>query len=187
MSKKKKGEGSKPCSKCGVLKLLEEFPWMKSSTDGLGSWCLACASAHAKKKYASDPEKYRSLTRAYREKNPDSAAQYQRDRRKLYPGKVKDCQLRYKYGITIDDWNRMFELQKGACAICKIAGVCLCVDHNHTTGKVRELLCVQCNYAIAHLKDCAKLALEAASYLTRHEISQQSAGVNKPKTKLHKN
>ena len=56
----------------------------------------------------------------------------------------KDHQLRYKFGITLEDFDRMVESQDGLCAICegenvKIRGVivALAVDHNHKTGKVR--------------------------------------------------
>lgn len=166
----------KTCGRCGEPKPLLEFTRRSAVKSGYGSWCLVCASGYSKTKYNRNPTEGRKRVQSFRESNPSYSSEYQRNRRKFFPEKVKDAQLRHKYGISIDDWNRMFKQQKGACAICKAKKVCLCVDHNHRTGAVRELLCAQCNYAIAHLKDSATLALEAARYLKRHSLSGKNAG-----------
>lgn len=53
-----------------------------------------------------------------------------------------------QYGITIQDYNRMFAEQSGHCKMCggsPLEGQSLHVDHDHTTGTVRGLLCVSCN------------------------------------------
>lgn len=79
-----------------------------------------------------------------------------------------------KYGINVDTYNSMFLSQKGVCAICgqpetklvrdKISA--LAVDHCHSTGKVRGLLCVRCNMGIGHFKDSLEV-LEAAYHYLR--------------------
>lgn len=67
--------------------------------------------------------------------------------------------LRRKYGISVKEYDAMFEQQGGVCAICSAApnGKRLAVDHNHTTGAVRALLCGPCNTALgvleAHLEE----------------------------------
>ena len=78
--------------------------------------------------------------------------------------KNKDHQLKYKFGITLEDFDRMVESQNGLCAICegknvKINGriVSLAVDHNHETGKVRGLLCNGCNTSLGRFKTIAIL------------------------------
>lgn len=73
-----------------------------------------------------------------------------------------------KYGITVEDFNKMLEEQGGVCAICK--SNCninrrLCIDHCHTTGKVRGLLCSECNSGIGKLKDDKELLKSALAYL----------------------
>jgi len=85
--------------------------------------------------------------------------------------KNKDHQLKYKFGITLEDFDRMVESQNGLCAICdgenvKINGkiVSLAVDHNHETGKVRGLLCNGCNTSLGRLKTIAMLK-KAIKYL----------------------
>jgi recombination endonuclease VII len=56
--------------------------------------------------------------------------------------------LKAKYGITLEDYAAMLERQDGQCAICGTADEKLVVDHNHTTGRVRSLLCHLCNALI---------------------------------------
>ena len=60
--------------------------------------------------------------------------------------------MKYLYGITSDNYNQLFQQQKGHCAICgkhqsKLKRR-LDIDHNHKTGKVRGLLCNYCNKVI---------------------------------------
>ena len=54
-----------------------------------------------------------------------------------------------KYGITIADYNEIFDAQDGRCAICEKHQMeldyLLCVDHCHSTGDIRGLLCRDCN------------------------------------------
>ena len=58
----------------------------------------------------------------------------------------RNSALRRYYGITIADYNAMLEEQRGCCALCgKPVGEKLAVDHDHTTGRVRGLLCILCN------------------------------------------
>lgn len=82
---------------------------------------------------------------------------------------ARDLYLRRKYGITEKDYDRMFTLQLGGCAICGSTPKKrrLSVDHNHKSGKVRGLLCFPCNYGIGWLKDNAKKAYAIALYIKR--------------------
>ena len=77
--------------------------------------------------------------------------------------------LKRQYGITEIEYNNMFAIQSGCCAICKThqsdLKTKLHVDHNHSTGKIRGLLCSMCNKGIGALKDSAEILLAAAKYL----------------------
>lgn len=77
--------------------------------------------------------------------------------------------LKRNYGITPEDYNEMFEAQEGCCAICSTHQVSmkhkLHVDHCHKTGKVRGLLCKNCNLALGNFQDSTKLLLKAIQYL----------------------
>lgn len=81
----------------------------------------------------------------------------------------RDAKLRSYYGITADDYEQMFEQQGRACAICGAPGTAnreLCVDHDHATGKVRALLCINCNRNVAVLESPTYPILTA--YLEAH-------------------
>lgn len=82
-------------------------------------------------------------------------------------GHVYDTYLKSTYGISREEYARLFELQDGKCAICGQVSENrrLSVDHNHTTGKVRALLCDNCNKGLGHFKDNPNLLIAAASYL----------------------
>lgn len=76
------------------------------------------------------------------------------------------------YGITVDDWDRMYAEQKGKCAICRQEGfemkpgyAKLNVDHCHETGEVRGLLCHNCNRGLGLFQDNKELLSRAIDYL----------------------
>lgn len=87
---------------------------------------------------------------------------------------VQDAYLLRNYGITLADYQRMLLEQKDSCKICGSDGfvmnttrhkVKLVVDHCHATGRVRGLLCHNCNRALGLLKDNEESLLNAIAYL----------------------
>lgn len=92
------------------------------------------------------------------------------------PDKAKNQRLK-KYGITIDDYNFLREQQGFCCAICNRheeqveqgmavkTSHSLCIDHCHTTGKIRGLLCTNCNTLIGKSKDNIAVLESAIKYL----------------------
>lgn len=84
--------------------------------------------------------------------------------------------FKYRFGITLEDYERMHSEQGGVCAICEkpetvvYRGVVrnLCVDHDHVTGQVRGLLCHACNIAIGNFRDDPFLLEAGAAYLRQH-------------------
>ena len=82
--------------------------------------------------------------------------------------KARDQGYRSRYGITLQEYNAMDSGQGHVCKICKRKqpnGKRLVVDHNHRTGKVRRLLCHQCNVGLGQFDDNPYLVLEAFKYL----------------------
>lgn len=85
-----------------------------------------------------------------------------------------DRQRNYKYksnyGINIEIYNELFNKQNGCCAICKKHQIefkkHLHVDHDHITGKVRGLLCHNCNLAIGRLQDSPVIIASALEYVS---------------------
>lgn len=81
-----------------------------------------------------------------------------------------------KYKITLQDYQKLYDEQKGVCAICgkKTNGRgkennSLAVDHNHQTGKIRGLLCSNCNTGIGNLRDDIRLLEKAITYLKERD------------------
>lgn len=84
-----------------------------------------------------------------------------------------DWWLRSNYGIGLDDYYWLLEKQKGCCAICGVEKNSrgrrwFDVDHCHATGKVRGLLCSECNHGIGALKDNIDTLQKAVIYLALH-------------------
>jgi len=90
-------------------------------------------------------------------------------RKSLTKDDIKNTKLKHAYGITLDEYNKMFADQSGCCAICSIhqseVKVSLVVDHCHTTGAIRGLLCSPCNLAIGTFKDNITTLQNAIKYL----------------------
>lgn len=79
-----------------------------------------------------------------------------------------------KYGVSDHAYASMLSEQWGCCAICRTTvpgrrDKFFAVDHNHTTGAVRGLLCQSCNRAIGLLKDDPSILRAAATYLEVHQ------------------
>lgn len=82
----------------------------------------------------------------------------------------RDYKYRINYGISIQDYNKIFEEQNGCCAICLKHQMefnkNLHVDHDHNTGKIRGLLCHNCNLAIGRLQDDPVIIARALEYVS---------------------
>lgn len=79
--------------------------------------------------------------------------------------------MKYRYGITIQDYDALLEAQGFACKICgdteprNVRGERFPIDHCHDTGLVRGLLCHHCNVGLGHFKHDTALLDKAAAYL----------------------
>ena len=89
---------------------------------------------------------------------------------------IKRHNLKYQHGITIEDYDRMYEAQEGKCGICKKLMTEPHVDHCHKSGKIRELLCGNCNLGIGNLQDDIEILLNAIEYVRKHNGSDDQKG-----------
>jgi hypothetical protein len=81
---------------------------------------------------------------------------------------IRNYQLQYKFGVSRAEYNKMLSAQNNTCKICKSVcptGRLLAVDHDHTTGVIRGLLCAPCNTGLGFLKDDISLLEKAIEYL----------------------
>jgi hypothetical protein len=133
------------CTKCNTKQKLTEFGKDATATKGISSWCKRCK---------------REARKAYRKANPEAT-------------KLRDFKsdLKRHYGLTINDYNAMLEGQKHCCACCGQHSSNfkrgLHVDHDHTTGLVRGLLCTECNPGIGYFQDSVERLEMAITYLTK--------------------
>jgi|SRR5579863_3889308 len=99
----------------------------------------------------------------------------ERERRRKYyhqAGGLQNSALLAKYGITTEQFLILNNQQDGLCAICGgppgRRKTRLCVDHDHKTGKVRGLLCNDCNNGLGRFKDDTAIVSKALAYLDKH-------------------
>ncbi len=86
------------------------------------------------------------------------------------PHRVRDRNLRNNYrGFTSKDYDALLLKQNGVCAVCgEHQGKHLHVDHDHTTGNVRGLLCNDCNAALGHVHDDPVIIRKLLHYILEH-------------------
>lgn len=145
------------CKSCSVRKFKIEFPSHKQVVhmpDGSDRYvynrrssCYECTNKKMTEKKAKLPPEHVKFARAKRKFS--------------------------KYGLTIDSANDLLESQGGKCKICSLeisfsSEKCknkACIDHCHKTGKIRGLLCNNCNSGIGYLQDSPEILEIAINYL----------------------
>jgi hypothetical protein len=137
--------GFKTCNDCGETKpISSDFYIVTKNKDGTPrahSYCKQCLSTRNKRWTVANPER------------------------------TRDNVLKWKFGISAAEYDERLQNQNGVCKICSKPnpdGKALAVDHCHGYGKVRGLLCSNCNTAIGLLKDDWVLLRKAAKYLVDH-------------------
>ena len=92
---------------------------------------------------------------------------------------VRSYFIQKKYGLSTEEYKNIIENNKGLCPICKsvlVFGVgvrdpkAATIDHNHETGKVRDVLCSNCNMGIGKFKENIITIQAALDYLKKHNI-----------------
>jgi hypothetical protein len=114
-----------------------------------------------------------------KEKRQKQIAEYEKTKPKEWRQAIgRKSNLKLRYNITPQEYETKLASQDYCCAICgkdafdnirrgKIEP--LCIDHCHTTGNLRDLLCFQCNSALGHFKDNIETLQKAVQYLLDHQ------------------
>ena len=140
-----------------------------------------CRPCWSKVRRASDPDRTSAMNRATYQRHAahrraHARLRYYADREgairrsnawnAAHPERVRDRSLRRRYGVGMEEYRDNLVGQAGRCLIClRVPGHNLVIDHDHTTGRFRGLLCNPCNRAIGHLRDDPVRAASAARYL----------------------
>jgi hypothetical protein len=110
----------------------------------------------------------RKAVKEYNQRNPGVTAAKKKRYNKRKPEKVREKRLIKRYGLTIAMYDEMVLIQESKCAICnQVPDRKLVVDHNHSTNKVRSLLCDHCNQGIGLLKENIEILTSAINYLRK--------------------
>lgn len=149
----------KTCSKCKKEKELSEFYKHKRKKDGYSDYCKECDKEYCKK---------------FRNENKEHLKQYKKKHYKDNIQDYKNNSLKNLYGVTIEEYNSMFDEINGICPGCgeQIFNTInsenpAVVDHNHKTGLVRGLLCGRCNSLLGFAKDNATTLENLTNYLRK--------------------
>lgn len=184
----------KICSLCKENKNRWDFYNRKGGIDGLSHHCKICSNERHEKWAIKNRKRLLKNYADYRKKNITRIREYDRRRyrnnlerredalrrsrawKHANPRLKKDKDLKRRFGITLKDYENIFESQKGVCVICnkpetliRQNSKCgLAIDHCHISGKIRGLLCNNCNRILGMLKEDVFILKNMISYLKKH-------------------
>lgn len=146
------------CRVCGLEAHTEKdlalFKNAKNRPYGKSTICTECDKERTRTWRTKNKESHNEYTQAYYEANKD---------------KIRSGNYERKYGITLEEYNEMLEAQNNCCKICNkhedTFNKQLFVDHCHTTGEVRGLLCHNCNSLLGLAYDDRNILQKAIEYL----------------------
>lgn len=152
------------CSTCKQDKPLSEFYKSKSGFLGRESSCKGCRRIAFKAFYQANHGPLLLKKQKWGSENREHIREWTREYRKTHP-RLKE-RLK-KYGLTPEQFERMWVFQDAKCAICETPDPDkkMLVDHCHKTGKVRGLLCRGCNFGIGFLQDSPAIIQRASGYI----------------------
>lgn len=145
---------TKVCAQCSVEKPVHDFNPSPNGADGYSRCCSSCWSS------MTESQRNNLMAREYRRENLETS------RRKTYRQSLKR-----RLGVSIEEHDTLMVAQGGVCAICGVNNGerRLHLDHCHTTGKIRALLCSGCNVGLGGFKDNVDLLQKAIDYLQTHK------------------
>lgn len=153
--------GTKPCPKCEEVKPLDQFSRSKHTKHGYQVYCKSCQYRRHNEWRRNNLSYVAAKQKKHRQANPDRHAGYARKR---------------AYGLAPGQFERLLETQQGRCAICKTAepgGKGFHVDHCHSTGVIRGILCTRCNVGIGSLRHDPEILAAAIYYLRSTEAGRE--------------
>lgn len=176
----------KVCPRCKIEKLAEEFDRSKGRSDGLSVYCKACnkeyREANKSRILAQKKEYYKSVredkleyNKKYfqnnKEKIRDGSRRYYEANKQKIIKRSKARRYRVDFGISIEDFEKRLALQQNRCLGCGKEFTekgDACLDHNHTSGKIRGILCRNCNLAVGGAKDSIEIIKKVINYIIKY-------------------
>lgn len=156
--------GTKTCTKCGIEKPVSEFRIRTRAKPRPRSYCKECEATYTRERRAT-PERKKALAE-YKRKRYASLSP---DEKRRHTARIASL----KIGLSGKELERVIGL---ACTVkcCEICGRhtdvvgTLHIDHDHTTGKFRGMLCSACNTGLGQMQDSIDILKKALVYLEHH-------------------
>lgn len=163
---------SRVCKECHETKPLAEFTVAHSCRWGRSHTCRPCWNVYVT-----------AYQKGYRKTDPANSDEFREQRRKW----TRSSHLRRRFGIDYADYERILAAQGGVCAICGGTELrrhhkFMSIDHDHTSGAIRGILCDNCNQGLGNFKDKRGLLKAAMAYLAQHEAHQAAFGTTLQRT-----
>lgn len=98
--------------------------------------------------------------------NRDVLKERARENRKRNKVKIKEAYIKKKFGISLNEYEKLKDQQNSKCAICDLEANHL--DHHHGNGAVRKFLCFKCNMGLGYFNEDLSLFSKAIEYLKAH-------------------
>lgn len=137
----------KKCSKCQVVRPLSSFNKNRAKKDGLQNYCRECSISRAQQWHSENSDK------------------------RSDPDRIRSYNLA-KHGLTPDEWDEINEAQSGKCPICGQGGR-MFVDHDHSSGLVRGIICEHCNRGLGAFCDNPEAMRAAIAYLASPPLADR--------------
>lgn len=144
------------CTKCKEFKLVECFAKDSKKVNDLTSQCKQCRNIARKQHYYANHKQEIQRRVVYRKNNIEKVKASNRN-----------TKLKKAYGITQEQFLEMSSKQDNKCACCG-QETKLVVDHCHTTKRIRELLCGNCNTALGLLNENLNIVQNLETYIRKH-------------------
>lgn len=154
--------------------------WREKNPDYMKGYMQKYNAEHVEKRketgrayHAENREAQNEYRRQWAINNPERNAKTCHDWYVRNKDRVRDANLRKKYGIGVKEFEALLEAQGGGCAICGTTvnpqrGKSMHLDHDHKTGAVRGILCHPHNVLLGLVNDDTSLLLKAIGYLEKH-------------------
>ena len=146
----------KVCKDCNTEYDISNFFYRNKSKNYTSPYCKKC---------------FMRKNNNYRNKNKNKIKAIKRKEYIKNKDKYISRELYKKYKITLNEYNEMLEKQGNRCFICNVhkddCSKGLAVDHNHNTGKIRKLLCRQCNSILGYSKENIEILSKCIDYINK--------------------
>ena len=183
----------KTCNRCNQEKTYLEFSKHSTIQDGYYNQCKQCRLESRKKreakKFAPDFSGNKECKRCNQSKSKESFL-INKSTKDGFNGWCKLCTkesaILNKYSINLKQYNSILQSQQNKCAICETLNPGgpsnkFVVDHCHSTGKVRGLLCNHCNTGLGKLGDTVQSLEKAINYLKHNSGKIELGEINEKK------